>query len=183
MNSSFDSLCSDESHPSPVSEDTGIASELEPVSDESEDEDCIDTPASSPDSSMWSTEDEEEEEGDEDNEFDEGDASPSPVSRSQKGYERIRQHLRRDLPAMLYGLGDVRNPYTETVDMLQDLVMEYITDVTAAASKVTRENEPIRVSAVSFAVRKSPSKCARIKDLLKASQELRNARRALRPIR
>lgn len=30
---------------------------------------------------------------------------------------------------MMYGFGDDRNPYTESVDILEDLVIEYITEM------------------------------------------------------
>ena len=29
---------------------------------------------------------------------------------------------------MMYGFGDDQNPYTESVDLLEDLVVEYITE-------------------------------------------------------
>jgi hypothetical protein len=30
---------------------------------------------------------------------------------------------------MMYGFGDDRNPYTESVDILEDLVIEYLTEM------------------------------------------------------
>ena len=30
---------------------------------------------------------------------------------------------------MMYGFGDDQNPYTESVDLLEDLVIEYITEM------------------------------------------------------
>lgn len=30
---------------------------------------------------------------------------------------------------MMYGFGDDQNPFTESVDLLEDLVIEYITDM------------------------------------------------------
>lgn len=30
---------------------------------------------------------------------------------------------------MMFGFGDDQNPYTESVDLLEDLVIEYITDM------------------------------------------------------
>lgn len=31
---------------------------------------------------------------------------------------------------MMYGFGDDQNPYTESVDLLEDLVIEFITEMT-----------------------------------------------------
>ena len=41
---------------------------------------------------------------------------------------------------MLYGYGDDRNPYTETVDFLEDLVFQFITDMTQKAMEIGRQN-------------------------------------------
>lgn len=30
---------------------------------------------------------------------------------------------------MMYGFGDDQNPYTESVDLLEDLVIEYVTEI------------------------------------------------------
>ena len=30
---------------------------------------------------------------------------------------------------MMYGFGDDRNPYTESVDILEDLIIEYLTEM------------------------------------------------------
>lgn len=35
----------------------------------------------------------------------------------------------KELRCMMYGFGDDQNPYTESVDLLEDLVIEYITEV------------------------------------------------------
>ena len=39
---------------------------------------------------------------------------------------------------MLYGYGDDRNPYTETVDFLEDLVMEFLVEMTHSAMDIGR---------------------------------------------
>ena len=38
----------------------------------------------------------------------------------------------------LFGYGDDANPYTETVDTLEDLVLEFITDMTQRAMDIGR---------------------------------------------
>jgi len=39
----------------------------------------------------------------------------------------------------LFGYGDDPNPYTETVDTLEDLVLEFITDMTQRAMDIGRQ--------------------------------------------
>lgn len=36
----------------------------------------------------------------------------------------------KELRCMMYGFGDDQNPYTESVDLLEDLVIEFITEIT-----------------------------------------------------
>ena len=40
---------------------------------------------------------------------------------------------------MLYGYGDDKNPYTETVDFLEDLVMEFISEMTHKSMEIGRQ--------------------------------------------
>lgn len=39
---------------------------------------------------------------------------------------------------MMYGFGDDQNPYTESVDFLEDLVIEFITEMTHRAMEIGR---------------------------------------------
>ncbi|KAG6929523.1 TATA-box binding protein associated factor 13 [Chelydra serpentina] len=36
---------------------------------------------------------------------------------------------------MMYGFGDDQNPYTESVDILEDLVIEFITEMVGSIKK------------------------------------------------
>ena len=44
----------------------------------------------------------------------------------------------KELRCMMYGFGDDQNPYTESVDLLEDLVIEYITEMTHRAMEIGR---------------------------------------------
>lgn len=57
----------------------------------------------------------------------------------------------KELRCMLYGYGDDKNPYTETVDFLEDLVMEFISEMTHKSMEIGRQgrvqvNSNFRVS-------------------------------------
>ena len=41
---------------------------------------------------------------------------------------------------MMYGFGDDQNPYTESVDLLEDLVIEFITELTHKASEIRNKS-------------------------------------------
>jgi transcription initiation factor TFIID subunit 13 len=42
----------------------------------------------------------------------------------------------KELRCMMYGFGDDQNPFTESVDLLEDLVIEFITEITHKSSEI-----------------------------------------------
>ena len=56
------------------------------------------------------------------------------------------------------GYGDDPNPYTETVEFLDDLVMEFITDMTQKSMEIGRSGR-VQVEDIIFLVRKQPKMC------------------------
>ncbi|XP_072500322.1 transcription initiation factor TFIID subunit 13 isoform X1 [Notamacropus eugenii] len=78
---------------------------------------------------------------------------------------------------MMYGFGDDQNPYTESVDILEDLVIEFITEMTHKAMSIGRQGR-VQVEDIVFLIRKDPRKFARVKDLLTMNEELKRARKA-----
>ncbi|XP_014217369.1 transcription initiation factor TFIID subunit 13 isoform X2 [Copidosoma floridanum] len=83
----------------------------------------------------------------------------------------------KELRCMMYGFGDDQNPYTESVDLLEDLVIEYITEMTHRAMEIGRTGR-VQVEDIVFLVRKDSRKYARVKDLLTMNEELKKARKA-----
>lgn len=49
-----------------------------------------------------------------------------------------RRIFSKELRCMLYGYGDDKNPYTETVDFLEDVVIQFIIDMTHKAMEIGR---------------------------------------------
>ncbi|EFX79482.1 transcription initiation factor TFIID subunit 13-like [Daphnia pulex] len=83
----------------------------------------------------------------------------------------------KELRCMMFGFGDDQNPYTESVDLLEDLVIEYITETTHKAMETGRTGR-VQVEDMVFLVRKDTRKFARVKDLLTMNEELKKARKA-----
>ncbi|KAH8249631.1 hypothetical protein KR032_010963 [Drosophila birchii] len=88
----------------------------------------------------------------------------------------------KELRCMMFGFGDDKNPYTETVDLLEDLVIEYIAETTHRAMEIGRTGR-VQVEDIIFLVRKDPRKYARVKDLLTMNEELKKARKAFDEIK
>jgi transcription initiation factor TFIID subunit 13 len=59
----------------------------------------------------------------------------------------------KELRCMMYGFGDDRNPFTESVDLLEDLVIEFITEITHKASEVGKSGK-VQTEDIIFLVRK-----------------------------
>ena len=60
------------------------------------------------------------------------------------------------------GYGDDPNPYTETVEFLDDLVLEFITDMTQKGMEIGRSGR-VQVEDIIFLVRKQPKMYARVR--------------------
>ena len=55
------------------------------------------------------------------------------ISSSSGGRKRL---FSKELRCMMYGFGDDQNPYTESVDMLEDLALEFITQMVGIFSYI-----------------------------------------------
>ncbi|KAM9444650.1 transcription initiation factor TFIID subunit 13 [Clarias gariepinus] len=93
------------------------------------------------------------------------------------GHGRRKRLFSKELRCMMYGFGDDQNPYTESVDILEDLVIEFITEMTHKAMSIGRQGR-VQVEDIVFLIRKDPRKFARVKDLLTMNEELKRARKA-----
>lgn len=83
----------------------------------------------------------------------------------------------KELRCMMYGFGDDKNPYTESVDMLEDLVIQFIKETTLKAMETGRSGR-VQVEDIIFLIRKDHKKYSRVKELLTMNEELRKARKA-----
>jgi transcription initiation factor TFIID subunit 13 len=88
----------------------------------------------------------------------------------------------KELRLMMYGFGDDQNPFTESVDMLEDLVIQFINDIANKAQDIGR-NGKISVEDVIHIVRKDQRKYSRVRDLLSMNEELKKARKAFDEIK
>nr|CAG4642213.1 EOG090X0JQT [Eurycercus lamellatus] len=104
----------------------------------------------------------------------EDDESDLQFGSTASGRKRL---FSKELRCMMFGFGDDQNPYTESVDLLEDLVIEYITETTHKAMETGRTGR-VQVEDIVFLVRKDMRKFARVKDLLTMNEELKKARKA-----
>ncbi|XP_076807961.1 transcription initiation factor TFIID subunit 13-like [Clavelina lepadiformis] len=104
-----------------------------------------------------------------------GESTPSRVQSSTD--DKKKRLFFKEIRCMMYGFGDDQNPYTESVELLEELVIEFITEIAHKASQNGRQGR-VQVEDIVYLVQKDPPKYARVKDLLTMNEELKKARRA-----
>lgn len=83
----------------------------------------------------------------------------------------------RELKYMMHGFGDDPNPYSETVDLVEELVIQFITEMTVKAMEVGKSGR-VHVNDIIFIIRKDPKKYSRVKDLLMMKEQIDKAKKA-----
>jgi len=78
----------------------------------------------------------------------------------------------------MFGFGDVNNPLPESVELMEDLVFEYIIEMTQKASEVASKRGKLQTEDLLFLVRKDKKKYTRVVELLRMNEELKRARQA-----
>jgi len=88
----------------------------------------------------------------------------------------------KDLRVMQYGYGDDESPLQETVDLMEDILLQYISSVVSRAAATASDTLKPRLDErdVLFVVRKDPAKFARVKELLLLQQVIRDARNSFK---
>ncbi|XP_023577465.1 transcription initiation factor TFIID subunit 13 [Octodon degus] len=76
---------------------------------------------------------------------------------AEGGQGKRKRLFSKELRCMMYGFGDDQNPYTESVDILEDLVIEFITEMTHKAMSIGRQGR-VQVEDIVFLIRKDPRK-------------------------
>ncbi|CAH1413776.1 unnamed protein product [Lactuca virosa] len=103
----------------------------------------------------------------------EGSSHPSEAS-----FKRKRGVFQKDLQHMMYGFGDDSNPLPETVALMEDIVMEYVTDMVHKAQDIASKRGKLLTEDFLFLIRKDLPKLNRCTELLSMNEELKQARKA-----
>ncbi|XP_020175295.1 transcription initiation factor TFIID subunit 13 [Aegilops tauschii subsp. strangulata] len=100
-----------------------------------------------------------------------GDAAASSLKRKRSVFQKDLQH-------MMYGFGDDPNPLPETVALVEDIVVEYITDLVHKAENVASKRGKLLTEDFLYLIRKDMRKLHRSTELLSMNEELKQARKA-----
>ncbi|XP_048134140.1 transcription initiation factor TFIID subunit 13 isoform X2 [Rhodamnia argentea] len=98
---------------------------------------------------------------------------------SESSSKRKRGIFQKELQHMMYGFGDDPNPLPETVALVEDIVVEYVTDFAHKAQDIGSKRGKLSVEDFLYLVRKQDApKLNRCKELLSMQEELKQARKA-----
>eukprot|EP00897_Mesotaenium_endlicherianum_P006862 jgi/Mesen1/6203/ME000320S05397 len=112
----------------------------------------------------------------------EADRAAAGKGRGKGGEEatlkRKRGIFSKELRLMMYGFGDDPDPLPETVELVEDIVVDYVTDIIHKSQEVASRRGKMTTEDILFLIRKDPRKFARVKELLAMNEELKRARKA-----
>ncbi|KAK8556898.1 hypothetical protein V6N13_064886 [Hibiscus sabdariffa] len=97
---------------------------------------------------------------------------------SETSFKRKRGVFQKDLQHMMYGFGDDPNPLPETVALVEDIVVEYVTDLAHKAQDIGSKRGKLSVEDFLYLIRKDLPKLNRCTELLSMQEELKQARKA-----
>merc|ERR1712087_157305 len=86
--------------------------------------------------------------------------------------------LSKDIHKMMYGFGDSKTPYKESINLIEEIILEFMADVTLSALKTSKKNR-LTVEDVLFVVKDDMMKSSRIVDLLRMNERLKAAKQNL----
>lgn len=79
----------------------------------------------------------------------------------------------------MYGFGDVPRPLTESVDLMNDIVHEYVQTMTTKAMKIAAKRGKLQIEDFFFVIRKDKKKYARAEELLRMAEEVKRAKKGM----
>ncbi|KAK7283176.1 hypothetical protein RIF29_12536 [Crotalaria pallida] len=100
--------------------------------------------------------------------------SQQPTETSSK---RKRGVFQKELQHMLYGFGDDINPLPESVALMEDIVVEYVTELVHKAQDIGSQRGKLSVEDFLYLIRKDNKKLNRCTELLNMNEELKQARK------
>ncbi|KAL4560104.1 hypothetical protein LXL04_032253 [Taraxacum kok-saghyz] len=96
----------------------------------------------------------------------------------QKPHSSANVEFFRKIVSMMYGFGDDPNPLPETVALVEDIVVEYVTDMVHKAQDIASNRGKLLTEDFLFLICKDTPKLIRCTELLSMNEELKQARKA-----
>jgi transcription initiation factor TFIID subunit 13 len=106
-----------------------------------------------------------------------------------------RDLFAKDLPNLMYGHGDSREPIKESVELLEDMAVEYVTDIVhkamslvhkrttaaaAASASSKTKAEQLTLDDLLYVLRHDPRKYSRVREIVAMQDTIRAARKVVK---
>mmetsp|Transcript_998 Transcript_998/g.3052 ORF Transcript_998/g.3052 Transcript_998/m.3052 type:complete len:152 (-) Transcript_998:320-775(-) len=92
--------------------------------------------------------------------------------------QKRRGLFAKDLKVIMYGYGDAEQPLPATVDLVEDIVVDYVTVMMHKAMDASMKRGKLDTEDLVQLVRKDPQKFGRVKELLVADSEIKAAKKS-----
>ncbi|KAF9581022.1 hypothetical protein BGW38_002113 [Lunasporangiospora selenospora] len=100
-------------------------------------------------------------------------SSPAPTLRKPGSAPLGRPPVKQ----LMYGFGDVPNPSNDAVGVLEEMLIEYLTDACLQAAVVSDKRGKVSVEDFKFVLRKDAKKRSRVDELLYMNEDIRRAKK------
>lgn len=77
----------------------------------------------------------------------------------------------------MYGFGDAENPLPETVDLVEELTIDYLTKFAKKAMEAANRRGKLQTEDLLYVIRHDEKKLARCLELLEMNEQLKEARK------
>jgi transcription initiation factor TFIID subunit 13 len=78
---------------------------------------------------------------------------------------------------MMYGFGDVQEPDKETVDLVEDMTLDYVTNFAHRCMEVSARRGKLQTEDLLYLIRNDEKKVQRVNELLDMNMQLKEARK------
>ena len=78
---------------------------------------------------------------------------------------------------MMYGFGDTQQPDPETVDLLEDMTVDYLTNFAHRYMEVSARRGKLQTEDLLYLIRDDEKKMQRVNELLDMNMQLKEARK------
>jgi transcription initiation factor TFIID subunit 13 len=93
------------------------------------------------------------------------------LKKSKKGL------LIKDIKYMMYGFGDVEEPLDESADLVEDMLLEYLENFANRAMECAERRGSLKTEDLLYIIRHDEKKTARVNELLRINEEIKEARK------
>ena len=78
---------------------------------------------------------------------------------------------------MMYGFGDAKEPDPDSIELMEDMLVDYLTNVAHRAMEVAERRGRMQTEDLLYVIRNDRKKFARVDELLEMNAKLKDARR------